>query len=316
MRVWILLALLIPLAGCADDAGPTTVEDDDTFDGVETHATATTGVIRGVVVDESIQPIVGAMVSLVGSDLNTTTNENGAFAFNELEPGSYFVEASRLGFVAMQKDTTVVAGVDTPEVLKFVLLRDEGLRIDFTPYDWKGFMQCGLSVIALCGVADDYLDDDFVETHVVDPDPAWIQSEMIWESTQAVSDEMWLWHSYSTKGGGFDDSFGWVQGPSPLLIKTHAESLNRWGTNESWAAMGSTHDLTLRVFSGSINGTRDPSGCYPRVDVPAYGRVEYCGGVGFTLQQDFHVYTHMFYGFQPDDGWRFSVHGHPVVPEP
>ncbi len=215
------------------------------------------------------------------------------------------------GFLTTQQSVDVVADVNDPPIVKILLERDLVNAPYFTEFKWDGFMECGLSVIALCGVAEgtpaDVTNDDFAETHPIDQPPKLIQSEVFWKTTTAASDQLWLWHSrgdYDT--GAYNGSCNcWSQGVSPLLMVT----------NETVAAeeeYGLHNDLYLRMFTGSVEGTRnptDPSGCYP-----GQGQDVFCGGAGWSLQQDFTVVTHVFYGYLPPADWRYSQD--PVVPGP
>jgi hypothetical protein len=71
---------------------------------------------------------------------------------------------------------------------------------------------------------------------------------------------------------------------------------------------GTNNDVFLRMFTGSISGTRnplDPQGCYPGDPGPDV----YCGGVGYSIQQSFTVYSTAFFGYLPPEGWLFHVDG-------
>lgn len=68
------------------------------------------GAIGGVVVDEAIRPVAGALVSLASHGLNVTTDEMGTFAWSDLEPGSYFISVSAPRFLSTQSSADVVAG--------------------------------------------------------------------------------------------------------------------------------------------------------------------------------------------------------------
>jgi hypothetical protein len=60
------------------------------------------------------------------------------------------------------------------------------------------------------------------------------------------------------------------------------------------------------VFSGYVNETAPPQ-CLPSpLGCP--------WGVGATYEQRFELFTHVFYGFEPPVGWRFSADGVPVPP--
>lgn len=101
-RVLLVLALVL-VAGCSDaPKADVPAGDDEVFadleDGVQ--ATATTGAIAGVVVDDAIRPIPGANVTLLARNQTVTADADGRFAFEELEAGVYFLSS-----VAHRHDT-------------------------------------------------------------------------------------------------------------------------------------------------------------------------------------------------------------------
>src|SRR5688572_23928185 len=108
-RTLLLVLMTVPLlAGCtggsadAQDKGIEELEEQAAKD-VDVQATADTGVIRGIVVDEVIRPIEGATVRLmVTPPVTTKTSATGGFGFEELEPGTYFVKISAEGFAPTQ----------------------------------------------------------------------------------------------------------------------------------------------------------------------------------------------------------------------
>src|SRR5688572_21410353 len=94
----LLLLAATALAGCSGDASPKDREPavpDGAFDGLNVKPTDETGIVRGVVVDEAIAPLEAAKVTLQGpgGSQETETNALGAFGFDGLEPGTYFVKA-------------------------------------------------------------------------------------------------------------------------------------------------------------------------------------------------------------------------------
>ena len=308
MRLLTVLALMVAmLAGCSDEPA-TEAADEPAFDDIELEATEETGVIRGVVIDQTITPIAGAKVVLRGPGLETTSNANGAFGFSNLEPGTYFLEIGKVGFGTVQQSTEVVAGVAEPEVVKVLLEADPSSLPFVTVFQWDGRMVCGLSAIALCGlpVIDETVGEDFLTVFEIDqPGIDYLQSEMIWESTQSVSPNMQLWQEAIGEGGC---AFEAQNSPSPNLINTTWGDYNTHGDRECFETLGNTTNLRLRTFSGSIDGTFPPTanGCYP----PIPGVIgSLCMGVGVTIEQDFTVFNHLFYGFKPPEGWQFSVDG-------
>ncbi|MGB0652960.1 MAG: carboxypeptidase-like regulatory domain-containing protein [Thermoplasmatota archaeon] len=312
MKSGLLFLLLTTslLAGCtgSDGGGDALSGDDDELGGLDVEATDTTGVIRGVVVDDAIRPVAEATVKLSGGGINleTITNEEGAFGFEGLDPGTYFLRGSKLGYFESQASVEVVAGVDLPPVTKLLLETDAEGTPFYVLYDFRGFVECGTSAVALCGapyvavqIADLLLNetgqgptgignptnDNFLQAHVIERAPALVQGELIWQSTQALGDHLTYYHSYTGKDHiGIQGTIHSVTGTSPLLIQTDADLA-------ATVDLGPTTDLTVRVFAAGG-------------DLPA----------GVVVQQEFQSLTHVFYGYTPPEDWRFTTTGD--VPQP
>lgn len=297
MRPWslVLLLSLATLAGCSD--GGKSADPGDAAVIVPPPAAAGKGVIVGIVVDEAIAPVVAATVSLADGQ-ETTTDANGAFGFGNLDPGPYFVRVEKPGYVPAQQSVEVQADVEEPPVLKVLLQRDLENAPYFLELVFKGFIECSSTYLAICAVPNDVVEnatnDRFIQTWPIDaPDPMLVQSEMVWDSTQAVSDRLWLWHSHADSGGVFAGSFEHVTGPSPLLLQTLPEEVEAAdGLDAAW-------QLVIRVFSGDVEGTTPPM-C-----------VVYCNGPGIAVNQEFEVFTHVFYNYAPPEAWRFTEAGAP-----
>ncbi len=300
------IALLL-LSGCSN--APTSLAEDD-FD-LDLVATDDTGVLRGVVVDAAIRPILDARVSLTPGGAQTRTTDTGAFGFQDLEPGAYTVTVNATGFIERLTQVTVVAGVDRPDVVKVQLEADP----ESTPYAqalvFTGFIECSTTLIALCAAPniaseelgeDNFTNDRFIQYFEIDaPDPVLVQSELVWESTQAASDRLWFWHSHASHDGLFNGSFEFRQGSSPILLQTDADEIAAEAQDDG---LDPHWQLVLRVFSGDIDGTTPPM-CDPVLG--------FCAGPGFAIQQEFTAYTHLFYHAPPPSDWRFTTHGDPVA---
>jgi hypothetical protein len=122
-------------------------------------ATETTGVILGVVVDDAIRPIKGADVTLEGASggaKKETTDEQGRFAFDALEPGTYFLKVSSLQFSPAQTSVEVVAGDEDPPVTRVLLTR----LFTQSPYaetiKFDGYIACGYSFPVGSTCVNDY----------------------------------------------------------------------------------------------------------------------------------------------------------------
>ena len=97
------------------------------------------GALGGVVVDEAIRPVAGAVVTLASLGLNVTTAEDGTFAWTALEPGTYFLAASAPRFTAVQTSADVVAG--ETRFVRMQLTADQSPVPYHETYHHTGYMQ-------------------------------------------------------------------------------------------------------------------------------------------------------------------------------
>lgn len=263
--------------------------------------TATTGIIRGLVVDEAIRPVAGARVTLLDGSVtrNTQSADDGGFGFEDLVPGTYFLTVARPGFLSMQTSSDVVAGEAEPPIVRVLLARDVQAVPSFQIFPWEGFIQCSarfvVNAVAACSAVPGS-EDNFTYRYSPAELPAFAQSEMLWKSTQALGNGMKL--QYTDDSDGLDN-FAVSVGPSPLMVRANGTVL------ESKAIMDDV-GLYVRIFAGSVEGTRPPQ-CVPS---------QPCEGVSVVINQAFTVYTVFFYGFEPTDEYRFSTDGEPKVPDP
>ncbi|MGB1586618.1 MAG: carboxypeptidase-like regulatory domain-containing protein [Thermoplasmatota archaeon] len=291
---WLIAALLslTALAGCAED--PTNQplnSDEEAFSEFEGDVSDTTGLIRGLVLDPAIVPVAGVTVTIQGLGLETVTNEDGAFLFGDLDAGTYFLEAKKLGYLSVQQSVLVEAGVERPDIVKFQLIEDLANQPLISSYQYDGFMQCSFTLVVVgfnaCGLAsivDMPLDNPLV-VHDIAPNGTFAQTEMVWRSTQALGDQLQLMYSWGECDTFYCDKE--VEGTSPLVLSANGDELD---TYLSDPANPNTPGLMIRVF-----GTESSA---------AQG-----SGVGATIDQSFTHYTHVFYAFTPDEGWLFIEDG-------
>lgn len=285
------------LAGCASKAPPAQAEDE--FD-IELAPTATTGVIRGVVVDEGIRPIANAVIVLKGTvPVNTTSNTNGAFGFSGLEPGTYFMEVSKLGFFSVQSSADVVAGQAEPPIVKILLKTDVASIPFWQAQEYEGYIQCTTSVLVLCGApailtGQELTNDRFAWDQYFASNASHIQAEMVWDSTQALSPELYFEMEALNDACVKDDDPKYdsvgrflnnTSGTSPVYSTINQTEVEAWN-------IGEVCPVWMSIFSGGAGGTP----------------------VGFTVQQKFTMYFHTFHGYLPPPGWRFAVDGTPPNP--
>lgn len=268
------------LAGCSspkDDPGSTI---ETSFEDVV--ATATRGVIKGVVVDQAIRPIADATVELKDQQRAATTTADGLFSFIDLQPGTYFVQASKYGFNSTLTSIEVVAGVDPP-ILNVPLIANPSERPYLEVIKDEGFIGCSAGgQLDYCGLAGELSGSGeglfFKSIELTNGVPSWIQTELVWESTQPLGAELKLnmmnetdYTLYYRKN---------VTSTSPLVGTFNAEEIAqyRFGIDSEYGLLVAAPDTSV------------------------------------VIQQRFTAYTHIFYRFTPPEGWQFSRDGEPPIP--
>lgn len=292
--------LAVVLAGCSSGGEPE--EEAADFEELELAATDTKGIIRGLVVDDAIRPVAGAKVVLQATPpQEATSSAEGLFGFEDLEPGTYFLQVSRLGYVGAQVSAEVVAGLQEPPIVRVLLAPDASFVVPYyEQFIFEGFMECSAGAAAAggyayhntCSVSDEaFPNDKTTERHVLSGYPSWVQSEMIWQSTQSVSRSLSLNFHYSDPDetdGQKDQS---VEGESPLTNTMDNETAKEFIEGLEYEP-GDNLTLRIRIFTRATDGT----------------------GPALTVQQRFTVYTTVFYGYLPPAGWTLRESGE--VPPP
>ena len=284
ISVLVLASLL--LAGCSD-GGPKAGATDVPASVQDVEVTSTTGAIRGVVIDETITPIVAATITLAGLERTASTADDGGFVFNGLEPGDYFLSASKAGYATVQSTATVRAGVEPP-LVKIQLSRLAGTEAYANTQQWSGFTQCAVSVSVVFAQACGVVDDRFIQYFAIDSIPTFMQAEMHWQSTQAVTPKLQL-NFYQS---GTTD---WkaVAGVSPLLLTAYGDEFVEAKTENAT-------DNPMRVsppYLQCSGGVTNPASCDPQTVAIV------------NVNQAYEVFLTQFYGFTPRDGWLLAVDG-------
>ncbi|MFO1535405.1 MAG: carboxypeptidase-like regulatory domain-containing protein [Thermoplasmatota archaeon] len=307
MKAPLLVAALAmaTLAGCAQQGS-------DVPHGA-VAPTATTGTVRGLVVDAGIHPLAGAAVTLRVADHSTVANTSadGLFRFDGVPAGSHVLRVHRTGYLAVQLPVQIEPGVAEPGLVRVALDPDPAYRKPFLqPFKFSGLMECsavvdapapvGRAAVAACALPGQTVgvsptQDSFIAIHVLDSGrPDFVQSELVWTPSGPLADTLLLHmdqrnHSAGPPTVGAEGAqAGYTElasasGPSPLIVGVEGAGVNRLGLG---------NDLQLRVFA------------WFEEPVP----------VGVVVEQSFDLYSTVFYGFRPPMGWSIAD-GLPTVPD-
>jgi hypothetical protein len=235
--------------------------------------------VRGVVVTPAIVPMGGVTVRLAPGAKVATTAEDGSFAFDGLQEGGYTIEAGKAGFRTV---TLAVQAAPQGALVQVVLDPDPTVGRYFEAYVFDGFVSTSLNVAGARTTSATEANYTIGERT-----PDLIQSELVWEPTQDFG--RWLdVTALPITGQTVVNSIGHAAGPSPLLLQLNSTAIAE-------GQLGPKIGLDLAVFAGE-----EPA---------AAGH-----GGGAMLDQPYRAVTHMFYGYLPPAGWRFTSDGDPPTP--
>jgi hypothetical protein len=270
-------------------------------------------------VDEAIRPLPGATVTITMGleSLNGTTDEKGAFRFDRLEPGAWLVVAERAGFLPALTTRTVLAGHD--EYIKLQVAREIGGAVFYLERKIEGFLECYVGIANACFMANFYScvaftaagqsctnltnDDSFFvipEVQDLRRIPDWTQAEMVWDAVQPQFPYMMMRLDVILEPPLIHRANS-SYGASPVLV-----ALDRAFADE--AELGTNASLGLEAFSYGNQALCDAD---PDVSsIPAAGDdlealLSTCYAT-VLLNQDITYFVHVFYGYLPDEGWRFT----------
>ena len=146
-----LLVAMLALAGCAGagtgkDASVVQLGDGEQVELLQPETTeAGRGAISGVVVDEAIRPLAGVNVTLLGPQVQATTDDQGLFLFDGLAPGLYTLSAAAPMFLPVQ--TTAEAKVGETAKVRMVLAADATPRPYHTVLKFEGFIEASFGAL-------------------------------------------------------------------------------------------------------------------------------------------------------------------------
>ena len=313
MRVAVALSLVVLLlSGCSDGGGDDDVATAaDDFDDLGVAPSETKGVLLGVVVDEAIRPLKGAAVSLglPSGAVEKTTDQDGRFAFGDLDPGTYLVQVSLLQYDNVQSSFEVVAGEEDPKVHRVQLSRLFEQDPYLEQFKFEGFIACAYAfgVSSTCvndytrlagavpgcqgGCLRDYNVSETGGNHrefVTAIGPGWqtLVMEMVWDpslSPPASQGTLGMTLSFfeRTSTGHWYAS---ADGPSPLRMEVDVGVVGPEQSEEPTLVPVEGHPSLFMMFGA--------------------------GDSDIAINQAFQFFQTNFYYAIPPDGWSF-VNGDP-----
>lgn len=116
-------------------------------------AASTRGHIAGVVVDEAIRPLEGAIVRLPGMNMERPTERDGSFGFVDLYPGPYYLTIEKDGYDMAEamlevrpeeftRAKVVLAAIPPPEPYRVLQAFDGFADVTGDPYTGSGTLLC------------------------------------------------------------------------------------------------------------------------------------------------------------------------------
>jgi hypothetical protein len=320
MRVLACAVILaFVLAGCSGAADETSTSVD--FSDKDLKATETTGVIRGVVVNQALAPLANATVLLVGKQKQASTDGTGRFGFDGLAAGTYFLQAKKPGYAGSQQSAEVKAGEAEPAAIKIQLLADASTQPYVLSQVYHGFISCGFKAVNFVFDASScdptgaagYKDRDKSFAAFEAPTvPKYYQTEMTWKSNQPVGDQLVTiqWACEAQDSCGNDDfRLCNVRGPAPLVCRVNATQGGGgggFGINKTELG-GHNKFFGVQMFANC-------SPCSGAAGLPP-DQVPNNLGVGAVTEQTFDLYTFLYYNYQPPPDWTFLGTGK-VAPPP
>jgi hypothetical protein len=285
MRLMMLVTLAsLVLAGCADSGKSAEDKNREIF-GDTSNVESGKGLIRGLVLTPALVPVPGANVELVGTGKNETTKETGAFVF----------VVSKLGWTKIQQSVEVVANKADPPIAKVQLEKIPGSEPKAMTLQQDGFISCSIGTPQTIHDCNTTAEQKSTLFWNIEGRPQWIQTELVWRSTQPTGDWFYVIQAVCECGGRL---------PAP-------NSGMRF--NETYEATSPHVAKAIPEFLQK----NDVGGANKQVviDVSASGpEPEVTNGSGVALNQAFKAYVTFFYNFDPDPAWTFTADGPYPVP--
>jgi hypothetical protein len=297
-----MAVLALALAGCGEDP-----PSEDEVEVAPTDDALSTGVLRGVVVDEAIRPLADAVVSIRKDGhaiVEVATDADGNFGVQSLESGAYTVNASKPGYLSAEAPATVVGGDNLPPIVQIQLALAPADLSFVWPIVWNGQVACGVTPQNWCAGINlatgiDVFNDQsfkflFDEFMAYERTPDFLQAEFIWEPNTAL--------------------------PSYAFAATWASTWQEWEeclcTPNLFATEGGSGKILLQADRATFEeldvGFSRGLGVGFSVGTGEDENLQDPSTYSVMVNQPFEGFFHVFYGCLPEEGWLFTEHGEPT----
>lgn len=285
-RAWALwaisLLLVVPLSGCfgSNEAAPVAPG------AAGARIDATMGALVGHVLSASLEPIAGATVIVMNNDTGAqarTTDSQGRFVVDALEPETYVIQAAAIGYQPGQARAVVQA--DTITEARMLLEATASSDPFSVPKDFAGFMSIGFATLdgsaAFSGQGLDSNHDTTFDVLVVPRDLETLIIEMEWRDESLLL-QMDVWAKVDcTTACHPEVDLGNAQGAGEIVVRIDRPE-------EGWQGLNPLNE-TIWLFVWTTSNNEQPA------------------SAGYQVAFD--VYTEAFYHAPAPAGHRVRADG-------
>ena len=206
--------------------------------------------ILGLVTDDESQPVAQASVGLRGTDLRTTSGDDGRFTLGPVDAGSYTLDIARFGFEPFARQVEVAADTPIDLTIQLTTMADP-VEVYYEVSSFTAFYDCALGTpvwVSACtypytaayltaqgagvtppGLPADLQRNEFRYNFTVAPEAVQIISEASWEAGSAAAENLFILLSCATYDPVLDDcdgaTYADITGPSPLRAAWKASAI-------------------------------------------------------------------------------------------
>lgn len=312
MRVrYIALAIVLlaaPLTGCLGMGDEESTGDE----GLDTKSKATVtsqdGGIEGLVTDSAVQPVTGATVELNELGEETTTTDDGSFAFSEIPPGPYTLSLRKDGFISTERTVDVSAGqVSTVEIL---LPHAPTVTPYMEQFEFTGFMECsvgaGLVLYIISsnpcsnGPLGSATNTKTSFNHEIQPNAWQVVTEVSRDGGTPASDRYWLTSEVDGFNSAWKVAYDNERGTTPIISHNDRADLAGISANFTAICKGEEDPEETSNQAPDAYCNHDPIEKGAQVNIEVYVQTASASpaefvGAGAAIQESLQVYRTIFY---------------------